>query len=156
MWAESSHGGAAAPRRPGHEQDGKGDDQPQCTNVVRSDERLSEVEERPVIGSRCRCRCEVNGVSAVAGRRAAVQGVDRRSGAEGGRDAAPVETDNRGSVERVAEHASDLLREPVLSVEVVHDEETRLGQVRPHVTERFDGEQERLQAEVRRRADQGQ
>ena len=91
----------------------------------------------------------------VARRRAAVQRIDQRPDGE---DALPrlVQLDDRRAVERRVEHRRDLRDEPLLAVVVVEHEHAVGLQVVAHGLERLLREQERLEPDVRGRADERQ
>ena len=86
---------------------------------------------------------------------ATAQGIDQRTGGE---DRLPrvVHPHDRWRVEGVGQHRVDLRDQPLLAVVVVEHEYARRGQVVSHGLECLLGEQERLEADVRGRADEGQ
>ena len=104
------------------QQDGERDDDGDREAVVRRDEAILEVQERPVVGRRRGRAGKVEGVDLITRGRRAVQPRDERTGGERRRRAA-MDAHDRRAAEAALEHPGDLLGQPVLAVEVVHDED---------------------------------
>ena len=140
----------------GDEEHGPGEDQTEGEQVVAGDRGKSQIQKRPVVGCRSRGRGEIDGVDPVAGWRSAVQRRDERPGRQrsGSVPELRIEANHWRGSEAVAQHGGELLDEPRVAIRVVEHEDPIWREVLADRREGLGGEQERLEAEVGRRAHQ--